>query len=177
MAEPLPSTQNPDAHIKKVSYTHDAMVDRILREPTISGKDLALYFNRSEAWISAIINSDAFQARLAQRKTELVDPVILVEIESRFQTLAHQSLDIIQKKLAGGQNTDLAMKSLELSTKALGFGARDRSQAPNVTFVVALPEKAADQSQWAEQARKSAATAAGLPKGFVDVEAKEVQNG
>jgi hypothetical protein len=176
MATPLSSTEREGGdHIAKVSYTHDAMVDYILQKPQASQEELALYFGYGQPWISTIVNSDSFKARLAERKSELVDPIIRQELESRFEILAHQSLDVIQKKLLATQSADLATKALELTTKALGFGARDRSVAIQNNFVVALPPKSENQDDWAAQARKSAQRQHFTQA--TDVTVKEVQDG
>ena len=137
--------------IAKVRYSHDAMIDLIIAKPTITQQELGLAFDYTEPWISRVIGSDAFQARLAERKAELVDPAIAASIENRIQGLAVQSLDILADKLQSGKSADLALKVAEMTTKSLGFGARDRSGGVvNNNFVVALPEKAQSAAAWAE---------------------------
>lgn len=136
--------------IKKIRYSHDGMIDRIIEDPAITQQELALYFGYSEPWISRVYGSDAFQARLAERKTELVDPAILEVIEGRMKGVAIQSLDIIAEKLAATRSADLALKALDLTTKALGFGARDQGAKIVNSFVVQLPGKAATAEGWAE---------------------------
>jgi hypothetical protein len=139
--------------IQRVKYSHDAMIDLILQRPGITQNEVALYLGYSVGWTSSIMNSDAFQARLAERKTELVDPVIVKTIEERMETLAHQSLEIVQKKLQATENPDLAIKALELSTKALGMGARQQNITQQNNYVVALPPKAESESAWAKQSK------------------------
>lgn len=139
--------------LEKVRYTHDAMIDLILMNPKISQNEIALHFGYSVGWTSTIFNSDSFQKRLAERKTEVVDPVVTRTVEEGMVALAQQSLQIVQKKLQATENPDLAIKALDLSAKALGMGARDRGPAVNNTFVVALPPKAADEHDWAKQAK------------------------
>lgn len=111
--------------IKKISYTHDAMVDMILARPTISGNELAVIFDRTPAWISIIRASDAFQARLAARRTEVVDPMIQEEIEARFKLVTQRSLEVIQEKLAAPSvavDPVFALKAAELGMKGMGIG-------------------------------------------------------
>jgi hypothetical protein len=139
--------------IQRVKYSHDAMIDLVLQRPGITQNEVALYMGYSVGWVSSIMNSDAFQARLAARKTELVDPVIVKTIEERMETLAHQSLEVVQKKLAATENPDLAIKALELSTKALGMGARQQNITQQNNYVVALPPKAESEQAWASQAK------------------------
>lgn len=113
--------------IAKLSYTHDAMVDLIIANPIISQNDLAARFGYSAAWVSQVISSDAFQARLAERTKDLVDPTLRATVEDRFRGLVLRSLEILQHKLNGPANTipdGLALRSLELSSRALGYGAK-----------------------------------------------------
>lgn len=139
--------------IARVRYTHDAMIDLIVTNPAMSQKELAKHFGYTDAWISRIFASDAFQARLAARKEELVNPVITASVKERIEGLAMQSLEIISQKLEATQNPDLALKAFELSTKAAGYGARqDKVQVQN-NFVVALPPKVEDPTAWAAKHR------------------------
>ncbi len=137
--------------IRKVRYSHDAMIDLIVAEPSIKQNDLAAIFDRSPAWISQIINSDAFQARLEERRTELVDPVLQASIKERLNAVASVSLEKILDKLTSAvpKDDDFLIKTATLATKALGYGARDGGGATaNVAVVVQVPPKAASVTEW-----------------------------
>lgn len=143
--------------LQRVHYSHEAMIDVIIAEPTITQKELAGRFGRSMGWISIVMGSDAFQAALAKRRDDLMDPEFVATLEDRFKGLALQSLQIIAKKLEDTQSTELATKSLEISAKALGFGARGPSTVnDNRSFVVALPGKIEDANEWARTHMKDA---------------------
>lgn len=135
----------------RIRYNHDAMIDIILAEPEISQKELAQRFGYTQTWISRVFCSEGFAHRLAERKTELVDPTIVASIEDRLKGLAMQATDVLADKLAlPGAPSDLALKALEISTKALGFGARNASAVQiNNSFVVALPPKIQSAAEWA----------------------------
>ena len=140
------------SRIQKLRYTHEAMIDMILANPTAKQKDLAEQFGVSGAWMSRVIGSDAFQGALAKRREELSDPFLTATIEERFRGLAMQSLDVIQEKLETAPTMESAFKALELSSKALGFGARtfnDKSTNIGQQFVIRLPEKITDPEAWA----------------------------
>lgn len=107
----------------KLHYTHDAMIDLILQNPAVSQKELAGCFGYTAAWVGRVISSDSFQERLAKRKSDLVDPGLMASLEERLRNIAFKSADIIQQKLEQG-NVAVALKGLELSAKALAFGAR-----------------------------------------------------
>lgn len=138
--------------LQKVSYSHEAMIDVIIAEPTITQAELAKKFGRSQGWISVVMGSDAFQAALAKRRDDLTDPFLVATIEERFRGLADQSLQIIAENLEKSRNTDLALKALDISAKALGFGARAAAGGATVqnNFVVQLPPKIDSSSEWAK---------------------------
>src|SRR2546421_725388 len=56
--------------VRGLRYTHEAMVDMLIAEPWISQNELAARFGFSPSWISTVICSDAFQAKLAERRGE-----------------------------------------------------------------------------------------------------------
>lgn len=123
--------------VTKVSYTHAAMIDEIIANPCISQNQLATHFGYSAGWISQVISSDAFQAQLAARTGQLVDPVLQTSIETRFKGLVSRSLEILAEKLNAPASMipdNLALRALELSSRALGYGARPETKIEvNVT--------------------------------------------
>ena len=142
---------NPLTRLKKMRYTHEAMIDVILANPTIKQNELAETFDRTVPWISRIIGSDAFQGALAQRRDELTDPFLVATIEERMRGLAYQSLDIITEKLETTRNVDLALKGLDITVKALGFGARSGAPTQNNQFIIQLPPKSVNSTNWAAE--------------------------
>lgn len=139
------------ARLQAVRYTHEAMIDQIIAQPDIKQNDLAKIFGKSVPWISRIIGSDSFQAALAKRREELSDPYLVASIEERFKGVVHQSLEIIAEKLEQTKNVDLALKSLDVGVKAMGYGARNAGQTNNTQFVIQLPPKAVNSADWADE--------------------------
>lgn len=137
--------------INKCRYSHEAMIDVIVANPSIKQNELAKTFDKSVPWVSRIIGSDAFQAALAKRREEVTDPYLIATIEERFKGLANQSLDILAEKLNSSQNADLALKALDVSVKALGFGARQGPGQLN-QFVIQLPAKSTSPETWLSEA-------------------------
>ena len=149
--------------ITKVSYTHDAMIDLIIANPSITQGQLAAHFQYTQGWISQIMSSDAWKARLAERKGDLSDPTVVATVNERLEGLARQSLQMIQQNLdMNPGKVDVALKALEISTRALGYGANAQSgvnvQVNNV--VAFVPEKVASGEVW-EKAYRPPAVAAG----------------
>lgn len=151
VSAPLLGTESAALAIDRVKYSHDAMIDMIIANPGVHQNALAKHFGYTAAWVSRIINSDAFQARLAVRKADIVDPSLVMSVEERLNTLADRSLTILHEKLELTQNPDMALKAADLSLRALGYGARQANVAIQQNFVVAMPAKATSGAEWAQQ--------------------------
>ena len=149
MSAPLIGTESAANSIARVKYTHDAMIDLIVANPALSQNEIAAHFGYTTPWVSRVMNSDAFLARLALRKAELVDPAIAFSIEEKFKALADKSLDVVLEKLTITNSADLALKGLEIASKALGYGARQQNLNVQTNFVVARPGKADSAESWA----------------------------
>lgn len=142
----------PEGAIQKVSYTHDGMIDKIVSNPWISQGDLAKHFGYTEGWVSQVIASDAFQARLAQRKNELIDPALRATIEERFKGIIVQSLEKLKQKMEDPASKipyDALIRTAEMGAKALGYGAKVAAPQQNVQFVVNIPQKSTSSEEWA----------------------------
>lgn len=148
--KPPPATSTPPhwpsgaaRGVAKISYTHDAMIDLIIANPAVSQNSLALHFGYSPSWVSQVMACDAFQDRLAERTKELVDPTIRASVDQRFKAMILRSLDILREKLDRPSNDipdQLALRTLELSSRALGYGARVESPKTEVNVEVHLEQ-------------------------------------
>lgn len=151
--------------IAKVRYTHEDCIDRILANPGISQNELAAMYGYSASWICVVINSDVFQARLSQRREDLVDPVMRATLNERFRALTVRSLEVLQHKLSAHPDTvdsDLALEAAKLGAKSLGLG---------VAAPVLIPA-GPDLNQLAERLRGFVKQGTGQ---VVDVQAREVR--
>lgn len=123
---PLQGSSAPSmGRLKRISYTHDAFIDLIIQNPCISQGEIAATFGYTPGWISNVFASDAFQARLAQRREEIVDPAIKATVEERTKALLIRSLEVLAAKLDRpvAQVPDtVALRCMELGARALGMG-------------------------------------------------------
>jgi len=162
------------AEIAKVRYRHDALIDAIIADPSARQRELARLFGYTEGWLSQVMSSDSFKVRLAARRAELIDPVLVASVEERLEGLAKQSIGVLVEKLDAAPSGELAIKALEISTRALGYGARDKGNV-NIqnNYVVALPQKAANVQEWArDHSPRVALEAAGVE---IEVDQPEVE--
>lgn len=124
---PQPAAREGGARPPRMRYTHEAMADALVANPGISQGQLAAQFGYTPAWVSTVINSDAFQALLARRRSELVDPEVALTVRERLQAMTVQGLKVMQEKLskpADQVDDSTALKAIELGTKGLGLGAQ-----------------------------------------------------
>lgn len=140
--------------IQKIRYTHDAVIDEIIANPAISQGELAARFGYTQAWMSIIVNSDAFQERLAERKAQLIDPKLQATIEDRLDGLARRALDKLLDRLDNG--TPISNKDL-LSMATLGVGDKNKRPSGPVSqqnlYVVQLPPPAPSAQSWVQTAQ------------------------
>jgi hypothetical protein len=103
----------------RLSYTHEAMIDLILAEPSVKPAELAEIFGYSAGWISRVVASDSFQSRIAERKAALIDPSIARRIDQRFRAIAVQSTQVLQERLDAEEGAALALDALAVATTAM----------------------------------------------------------
>ena len=140
--------------VAKVRYTHEAIIDRIIDNPSISQGELAQEFGFTQAWISIIVNSDAFKHQLRERKGEIVDPKLRASVEERLNGLASRSLDKLLERLDAG----MPLKTSDLIQMAkLGVGDKNVSKnfpgVQNNLYVVQVPAPEKTREGWIASAQ------------------------
>ena len=106
-------------YCKVLTYTHEAMIDLILQEPTVTPTELATLFGHSKAWISCILSADSFRARLAERKGQLLDPYIAQSLNERMKSVAIRAIDIVEEKLMSERSASYAIDALGLAATSM----------------------------------------------------------
>lgn len=137
--------------IRKIRYTHAAMIDVILANPAITQNELCEMFGVSVAWMSCVMGSDAFQTKLAERRSEIIDPEIILAFRDKLQGAADLSVTRVLEKLESSpKDSKFALEALKITTTALGFGARPTATVSvQNSFVVEAPGQRASAEDWA----------------------------
>lgn len=131
------AAEAPKPAIAKVNYSHDGMINLILANRGITQNEIARHFGYSASWVSQVMSSDAFQAKLLERAQEIEDPTLRATVEDGLRGLVSRSMEIIREKLKVEPDKipdQLAIRTLELSTRALGYGAREQTVAVQVNI-------------------------------------------
>ena len=112
----------------RLRYSHDALIDLVIAHPEATQNWLAGQFGYTPSWVSTIMTSDSWLARLADRRKELIDPALVATIEHKFKAASDRALNVVLEKLS--RPTDeipdqLALQALQIASRAAGFGARE----------------------------------------------------
>lgn len=108
-----------------VTYTHEGMIELIIRNPTWSHAKLAKHFGYTPGWFANVLAGDDFQRALDPRRHEVADPTMTATLEERFRGLTLQALGVMQKLLDNPKVQDATvLKAAEIGIKALGLGAK-----------------------------------------------------
>lgn len=138
VAEPAPKPA-----IQKLRYSHAAMIEMICADPGIKQNELAQRFGKTASWISIIINSDAFQVKLHERMGETWGE-LTVSVQDQLKGMMVRSMEILREKLDKHSSVipdQLALRTLELTSRAAGYGARDTTVV-NVNVTQKLDDNA-----------------------------------
>lgn len=106
--------------LARISHTHDQIIDWMLANPNQPQSLCAATFGYTQSWLSTLIHSDLFQAKLQERQETIFGEVAL-SVKDRITSLAHDSLAKLQEKIYSMDNPEHLIATSELALKALGF--------------------------------------------------------
>jgi hypothetical protein len=122
---------NDRAQIKKVSIKHDAIMDYLLVNPTAPLKTVAYEFGVTQAWLSTIIHSDAFQIQLATKKNELFNGTVL-PLREKVVGLAHAAVEKLGEKLERSEDPAFVLESTDKILHRLGWAPQRVAAGTNI---------------------------------------------
>jgi len=153
--------------LQRVHYTHDAMIDLIIANPGIHQNQIAAHFGYTVGWISQIVSSDAFQAKLAERRDEVIDPILRASVREQFEGLVSRSLQVLREKLdkpAEMIPDNLALRALEITSRAAGYGAKDTKVNVDVDMNVHLEDLGGNLAKLLQRRKAEVIDAGDLPE-------------
>lgn len=131
---------------------HHAVIELMIAHPELKQGEIARRLGKSQTWLSIVVNSDAFRMKLAERREEVVDPVLEAKVEDRLRAVANEATEVLLERLqlAGeSMSTRDLTRLVEVSTKGLGMGRPEAVTAQqNNLYFVASPAPAASRAVW-----------------------------
>lgn len=120
---------NPSAPgIKKMSPTHEAIINWFLENPGRSQRDCATVFGVTQAWLSTLVHSDAFQERLARRQDEMA-ALVGLSLTERITAAAEVAVEGLTRKLEECEDPAFLLDATDKLCHRLGFAPRGQGSA------------------------------------------------
>lgn len=119
--------------LQKLNYSHEALADQILSNPSATNAQLGEVFNRTKEWVGMVKGSGMFRELMALKRGTLIDPVVQERIEDRLEMVTSRSLEILAEKLArpfGDIPDDLALEAAKFGAKGMGLGGFSTKPPP-----------------------------------------------
>lgn len=108
------------AEIQRISHTHDQIMNWLIANPGVSLRECADYFGYTQGWLSQIIHSDVFQAKLKERQTDVFIRVA-DDIPSKLSALADVAIGKVQEALERSDNGRFAVDVFDKAMHRLGY--------------------------------------------------------
>jgi hypothetical protein len=135
VAPQIQSSKNSPGIIR-MGNTHEAIARWLIQNPTASQGECAKFFGYTQAWLSCIIHSDAFQIYFRKLQDE-ANAVTVLDVPARLRGIAAASLDGIAAQVDhalqdgnGVLHRQFLHETAELTLKALGYGQAKTAPAP-----------------------------------------------
>lgn len=109
--------------IKRVSIKHEAIMDFMIANPTVRAGDVAAHFGVTQAWLSTITHSDAFQDML-RAKQDCAFHTSVLPVKDKMMAIAHQALDRLEVLLPFETEATSVSKIAGDVLDRLGYGSK-----------------------------------------------------
>lgn len=113
--------------IAKLTPRHEEIMSFIVANPTAKRGDVARIFGVTQAWLSVVTNSDAFQAKMQERMEDFHQRA-LAGIPEKLNDLAHTALDRLIDAAEIVDDTAELREMAKLALNRIGYG--DQSARP-----------------------------------------------
>lgn len=122
------------ASVAKLSIRHEAILHFLLGNPTVSQGEVAEKFGVTQAWLSVVMNSEAFlEAR--NNYTEIAYHETVLPLREKMVVAANKALDRLNLLIPQETDLDKVRKTAETTLQALGFGTVKGSTVNNNTQI------------------------------------------
>lgn len=112
----------PRTELLNISHVHEAIMNWMIANPQRSLKECAAEFGYTQSWISTIIHSNLFQARLKE-KQEQVFSGMATNINEKLVAGANMGLEKLVDHLETSADPKFIKETTTMMLDKLGFGA------------------------------------------------------
>lgn len=145
---PLPFSGHADAQgtrmqLKNLSNKHEEILLWLLEHPFAKLSECAIACGVTQGWLSQIIHSDLFQARLAEVRGGILNVGVL-SLHEKVSALASEAVDALLEKLPEIEDPEQLESIADMTLKRLGFGTSSApaASAPVINNNIIIADKA-----------------------------------
>lgn len=135
-----------------LDYFHEALADYLITNPGATLREIGAYFGYSPPWLSQVINTDMFQAYLAQRRVE-INSAVAQGVPEKLRAAAHVAVERLAEVVATTGDEKLAVDAADKILARYGYGPGKTvgAQGPvigtqNNVFLISSGDLAAGQA-------------------------------
>lgn len=165
------------AQIKKVNHWHERLCDWLIANPGAPQNEAAKYFQKTPAWISTVINSDAFQDYYRERSLATSNAVV-VDLKAKMLGATDMAVSEIQRRLSTPQamtTDELLAVTDTMSKRAMPAQASQGGPAVQQILIVSKDDLAAARAAMRQRFESRGSGAPAIAQGGVlEGEAVEV---
>lgn len=116
--------------VMRLSNRHEAILEFMVANPTVRLGDVAAEFDVTQAWLSCIVHSDAFQEALRKKRDEVFLPAALT-LQEKLTGMAHLVLDKLGEEIDNGKvSAPLLLETGNSVLDRLGYGTKAPGGGP-----------------------------------------------
>lgn len=121
--------------IQSLTPRHDIIIDFLIANPTLKMSEVARQFHVTPPWLSVIIHSDIFQAKLRERQ-ETFFIRSTSSIKEKLETLAHLALDEMIDRVETQPRIDEVREIAKVALDRIGYsGSRVSGDRPSGQYI------------------------------------------
>lgn len=120
------------AEIQRISHTHEQVMNWLILNPQRSLRECADEFGYTQAWLSTLIHSDIFQAKLRERQEEVFSRVAS-SIPQKLAAVTHVALEKLADKVAESEDPEFILDAADRALHRMGYApqsARNPAGSP-----------------------------------------------
>lgn len=116
-------------HKPFLQIKYDAVVDWLVLNPEKSIRECADHFGMTPNWVSNLIRSDMFQAKLTARREQITSRVTAA-IPEKLRTVADLALDKLADQISKSEDPEFILSAADKALHRMGF-APASARSPN----------------------------------------------
>lgn len=118
--------------IANISPTHEAIMNWLLQNPGVPLRQCADHFGYTQSWLSTVIHSDIFQAKLRERQ-DAVFVRVADDIPAKLRSLADVTIEKLTAQIERTEDPEFLLDTADKVLHRMGYAPSSARNGGNVT--------------------------------------------